>query len=61
MSVVKSKETNSYVVSWLEETKKAPRGNFEIKVYDDEGYAAVRKVNHLFYSILSLRLKSFLF
>lgn len=33
-----------YIVSWLEETKKAPRGNFEIKVYDDEGYAAVRKV-----------------
>ncbi|KAK4010662.1 translocon-associated protein subunit delta [Daphnia magna] len=43
LSVVKSKETNEYVVSWLEETKKAPRGNFEIKVYDDEGYAAVRK------------------
>lgn len=44
LSVVKSKETNEYVVSWLEETKKAPRGNFEIKVYDDEGYAALRKV-----------------
>lgn len=44
LSVVKSKDTNEYVVSWLEETKKAPRGNFEIKVYDDEGYAAVRKV-----------------
>lgn len=43
LSVVKSKETNEYVVSWLEETKKAPRGNFEIKVYDDEGYAALRK------------------
>lgn len=44
LSVVKSKETSEYIVSWLEETKKAPRGNFEIKVYDDEGYAAVRKV-----------------
>lgn len=31
-------------MSWLEDTKKAPRGTFEIKVYDDEGYAAVRKV-----------------
>lgn len=41
---MKSKETNEYIVSWLEETKKATRGNFEIKVYDDEGYAAVRKV-----------------
>lgn len=43
LSVVKSKETNEYQVSWLEDTKKAPRGNFEIKVYDDESYAAVRK------------------
>ena len=41
---MKSKETNDYQVSWLEDTKKAPRGNFEIKVYDDESYAAVRKV-----------------
>ena len=48
MSVVKSKETNEYIVSWLEETKKAPRGNFEIKIYDDESYAAVRKVHYQF-------------
>lgn len=43
LSVVKSKETNEYLVSWLEETQKAPRGNFEIKIYTDEGYAAIRK------------------
>ena len=44
LSVVKNRENGEYIVSWLEETRKAPRGNFEIKVYDDEGYAAVRKV-----------------
>merc|ERR1711926_19651 len=43
LSVVKSKETNNYQVSWVEETQKASRGNFEIKIYTDEGYAAVRK------------------
>jgi len=43
LSVVKNKEGGEYIVSWLEDTKKAPRGNFEIKIYDDEGYAAVRK------------------
>lgn len=59
MSVVKSKETGEYVVSWLEETKKAPRGNFEIKVFDDEGYAAVRKVRntHQFGVMLSTKIK----
>ena len=57
LSVVKSKETNEYVVSWLEETKKAPRGNFEIKVYDDEGYAALRKVI-LFNLICKISLKT---
>ena len=44
LSIVRNKDTNEYQVSWLEETKKAPRGNFEIKIFDDEGYAAVRKV-----------------
>jgi len=44
LTVVKSKETNEYQVSWVEETQKASRGNFEIKIYTDEGYAAIRKV-----------------
>merc|ERR1712243_422203 len=35
LSVVKSKETNEYQVSWVEETQKASRGNFEIKIYND--------------------------
>jgi len=43
LTVVKSKETNEYQVSWVEETQKASRGNFEIKIYTDEGYAAIRK------------------
>lgn len=47
LSVVKNKDVGEYIVSWLEDTKKAPRGNFEIKVYDDEGYAAVRKASFI--------------
>ena len=55
LSVIRSKDTEEYIVSWLEETKKAPRGSFDIKIYDDEGYAAVRKVrtisNRVFLSL----------
>jgi len=43
VSVVRGKETNTYQASWSEEIKKAARGNFVIHVYDDEGYAALRK------------------
>ena len=43
---MRGKETNTYQASWSEEIKKAARGNFVIHVYDDEGYAALRKVKH---------------
>ena len=33
----------SYQVSWAEEISKASSGEKEIKVYDEEGYAALRK------------------
>jgi len=43
LSVVRNKDTNTYQASWSEDVKKAPRGNFQINIYDDEGYAALRK------------------
>ena len=43
LSILRSKENNMYLASWTEETQKAPRGNIEISVYDDESYAALRK------------------
>ncbi|XP_024222701.1 translocon-associated protein subunit delta [Bombus impatiens] len=34
---------NKYQVSWTEDVKKAHSGDYNIKLYDDERYAAIRK------------------
>ncbi|XP_033189165.1 translocon-associated protein delta [Bombus vancouverensis nearcticus] len=34
---------NKYQVSWTEDVKKARSGEYNIKLYDDERYAAIRK------------------
>jgi translocon-associated protein subunit delta len=34
---------NNYQVSWSEDVKKARSGNHEIRLYDEAGYAAVRR------------------
>ncbi|XP_071810171.1 translocon-associated protein subunit delta-like [Asterias amurensis] len=34
---------NQYQVSWTEEHKNAPSGNYEVKFYDEEGFSALRK------------------
>ncbi|KAH8020761.1 hypothetical protein HPB51_003418 [Rhipicephalus microplus] len=41
--VVKSVESNDYQVSWTEELNKAHSGDYLIRVYDEEGYGALRK------------------
>uniref|UniRef100_A0A131Z408 Translocon-associated protein subunit delta n=1 Tax=Rhipicephalus appendiculatus TaxID=34631 RepID=A0A131Z408_RHIAP len=41
--VVKSTESNDYQVSWTEELNKAQSGDYLIRVYDEEGYGALRK------------------
>ncbi|KAK8756913.1 translocon-associated protein delta [Amblyomma americanum] len=41
--VIKSTETNDYQVSWTEELNKAHSGDYLIRVYDEEGYGALRK------------------
>lgn len=39
-----SEETSKYQISWLEEHEKAPAGMYLVRIYDDNGYAAIRKV-----------------
>ncbi|KAE8751641.1 hypothetical protein FOCC_FOCC001489 [Frankliniella occidentalis] len=34
---------NKYQVSWVEDVKKARRGDYTINIYDEENYAALRK------------------
>ncbi|KAJ9599943.1 hypothetical protein L9F63_009771 [Diploptera punctata] len=36
-------DDNKYQVSWTEEVKKARSGDYSINLYDEEGYAAMRK------------------
>lgn len=36
-------DDNRYQVSWTEDVKKARSGDYSINLYDDEGYAALRK------------------
>jgi len=35
--------TDKFQVSWTEETKKAHRGEYIVRLFDEEGFAAVRK------------------
>lgn len=34
---------NKYQVSWVEERKNAPAGQYEVKLFDEEGFSALRK------------------
>jgi len=34
---------NQYQVSWTEQHKSAPAGNYEVRFYDEEGFSALRK------------------
>ncbi|XP_072174566.1 translocon-associated protein subunit delta-like [Diadema setosum] len=34
---------NKYQVSWTEEHKKAPSGTYNVRIYDEEGFSALRK------------------
>ncbi|XP_067012758.1 translocon-associated protein subunit delta [Anabrus simplex] len=36
-------EGNHYQVSWTEDVKKARSGDYSVNLYDDDGYAALRK------------------
>lgn len=36
-------DDNKYQVSWTEEVKKARSGDYSVNLYDEEGYAAMRK------------------
>ncbi|GLH15148.1 hypothetical protein R5R35_007587 [Gryllus longicercus] len=36
-------EANKYQVSWTEDLKKARSGDYNVNLYDEEGYAALRK------------------
>lgn len=42
--VVKSKDGSKYQVSWTTELKKAKAGDFEVHLYDEDGYGAVKRV-----------------
>jgi len=41
--VTKSKEGDKYQVSWTEDPKKVSSGDHLVKIYDEQGYAALRK------------------
>ncbi|WP_411026620.1 hypothetical protein, partial [Salmonella sp. s54395] len=34
---------NHYQVSWVDERKDAPAGTYEVKLFDEEGFSALRK------------------
>ncbi|EEC15348.1 signal sequence receptor delta, putative [Ixodes scapularis] len=44
LPAVRSLDTSGYQVSWTEELSKAASGEYVIRIYDDEGYTALRKV-----------------
>lgn len=42
--VIRSADGAKYQVSWVEEVKAAKTGDYSVSLYDDEGYAAVKRV-----------------
>ncbi|XP_034939663.1 translocon-associated protein subunit delta [Chelonus insularis] len=43
LPAVRLSADNKYQVSWTEDIKKARSGDYNVKLYDEEGYAAIRK------------------
>ncbi|KAK0089114.1 hypothetical protein PV325_009145 [Microctonus aethiopoides] len=45
LPAVKLSVDNKYQVSWTEDIKKARSGDYKVKLYDEESYAAIRKAH----------------
>jgi len=45
LPAVRLSADNKYQVSWTEEVKKARSGDYSVKLYDEESYAAIRKAH----------------
>ncbi|XP_008549397.1 translocon-associated protein subunit delta [Microplitis demolitor] len=45
LPAVRLSADNKYQVSWTEEIKKVRSGDYEVKLYDEESYAAIRKAH----------------
>ncbi|CAB0041146.1 unnamed protein product [Trichogramma brassicae] len=43
MPAVRLSADNKYQVSWTDDIKKAHSGDYSVKLYDDEGFSAIRK------------------
>jgi translocon-associated protein subunit delta len=44
VQVARSKDGSKYQVGWTTEMKAAKTGDYEISLYDEDGYAAVKRV-----------------
>jgi len=44
IQVARSKDGSKYQVGWSTEMKKAKTGDYEISLYDEDGYAAIKRV-----------------
>lgn len=47
--VAVNEESNRYQVSWGEEHEKVRTGKYVIRLYDEDGYSAVRKVGETYF------------
>ncbi|XP_065335489.1 translocon-associated protein subunit delta [Cloeon dipterum] len=43
LTAARTSDDNRYQVSWTEEVKKARTGNFNVNLFDEEGYTTLRK------------------
>ena len=44
LPVMKSADGSKYLVSWTKEIKHAKTGDYSVNLYDDEGYASVKRI-----------------
>ena len=43
-AVQKTQDGKKYQVAWTQEVEKAKAGDFEVNLYDDSGYSAMKRV-----------------
>lgn len=55
ISAVRINDENRYQVSWVDDPAKASSGDYKITLYDDEGFAALRKAMRSGEDISSVR------
>lgn len=55
LTAVRVNDENVYQVSWIDDPKKAATGDYNVALYDDDGYSALRKASRTGEDVSSIK------